>query len=120
MTPTLIKHESPGGPYWYHPDHPDCQDGKVLWEEPSDTPLTDAAMLPEGEYKGHLVWADFAYTLERKLNAASGIIRRLAEWSEKYPRQQVHSFSAKVDEQLIEIENAAKVWLDGYNDQDQP
>ena len=42
-TPTLIKHESPAGPYWYHPDHPDCQDGKVLWEEPSDTPLTDAA-----------------------------------------------------------------------------
>lgn len=32
-TPTLIKHESPSGPYWYHPDHPLCQDGKVLWEE---------------------------------------------------------------------------------------
>lgn len=32
-TPTLIKHESPGGPYWYHPDHPLCQDGKVLWED---------------------------------------------------------------------------------------
>lgn len=74
-------------------------------------------MLPEGEYKGHLVWADFAYTLERKLNAASEIICRLAEWSEKYPRQQVHSFSAKVDEQLIEIESAAKAWLDGHNDQ---
>lgn len=118
MIPTLIKHESPGGPYWYHPDHPDCQDGKVLWEALSDTPLTDAAILPEGEYKGHLVWADFAYTLERKLNAASEIIRRLAEWSEKYPRQQVHSFSAKVDEQLIEIESAAKAWLDGHNKED--
>jgi len=30
--PELIKYESPGGPYWYHPDHPLCQDGKVLWE----------------------------------------------------------------------------------------
>lgn len=46
------------------------------------------------------------------------IVKRLAEWSEKYPRQQVHSFSSKVDEQLIEIENAAKAWLDGQNDQD--
>lgn len=44
------------------------------------------------------------------------IVRRLAEWSAKYPRQQVHSFSAKVDEQLIEIENAAKAWMDGQND----
>ena len=43
------------------------------------------------------------------------IVQRLAEWSAKYPRQQVHSFSAKVDEQLIEIENAAKAWLDGQN-----
>lgn len=36
-TPKLIRHESPAGPYWYHPDHPDCQDGQVLWEEPDDT-----------------------------------------------------------------------------------
>ena len=43
------------------------------------------------------------------------IVQRLAQWSAKYPRQQVHSFSAKVDEQLIEIENAAKAWLDGQN-----
>ena len=63
---------------------------------------------------------DFSCALERQLNAASEIIRRLAEWSEKYPRQQVHSFSAKVDEQLIEIENAAKVWMDGHNASDQP
>jgi len=31
--PQLIRHESPSGPYWYHQDHPLCQDGKVLWEE---------------------------------------------------------------------------------------
>lgn len=31
-----IRHESPAGPYWYHPDHPDCQDGAVLWEEPEE------------------------------------------------------------------------------------
>jgi len=31
--PKLIRHEGPSGPYWYHPDHPLCQDGKVLWEE---------------------------------------------------------------------------------------
>lgn len=47
------------------------------------------------------------------------IVRRLAEWSAKYPRQQIHSFSAKVDEQLIEIENAAKAWLDRQNAKDQ-
>lgn len=43
------------------------------------------------------------------------IVQRLAEWSAKYPRQQIHSFLAKVDEQLIEIEHAAKAWLDGQN-----
>ena len=47
------------------------------------------------------------------------IVQRLAEWSRKYPRQQIHSFSAKVDEQLIEIEAAAKALLDGQNDLDQ-
>jgi len=30
----LVRHESPAGPYWYHPDHEDCQDGNVLHEEP--------------------------------------------------------------------------------------
>lgn len=30
----LVEHQSPAGPYWYHPDHPLCQDGKVLWEFP--------------------------------------------------------------------------------------
>ena len=120
MTPTLIKHESPAGPFWRHPDHPDCQDGKVLWEEPSDTPRTDAFMETLQGYSDS--WEtfaqkveDFSCDLERKLNAASEIVHRLAEWSEKYPRQQVHSFSAKVDEQLIEIENAAKAWRDGHN-----
>lgn len=48
------------------------------------------------------------------------IVQRLAEWSRKYPRQQIHSFSAKVDEQLIEIENAAKAWLDGQNKEAHP
>ena len=38
----LIRHESPAGPYWYHPDHPDCQDGAVLWEEPEE-PTTKIA-----------------------------------------------------------------------------
>lgn len=47
------------------------------------------------------------------------IVQRLAEWSAKYPRQQVHSFSVEVDEQLIKIENAAKAWLDGLNAKDQ-
>lgn len=41
------------------------------------------------------------------------IVQRLAEWSRKYPRQQIHSFSAKVDEQLIAIEEEAKALLDG-------
>ena len=40
----LIRHESPAGPYWYHPDHPDCQDGAVLWEEPEE-PTTKIAEL---------------------------------------------------------------------------
>lgn len=30
----LIEYQSPAGPYWYHPDHPLCQDGQVLWEYP--------------------------------------------------------------------------------------
>lgn len=42
---------------------------------------------------------------------AFSIVQRLAEWSEKYPRQQIHSFSAKIDAQLIEIEDSAKAWL---------
>lgn len=58
---------------------------------------------------------DPAQTRVDALLQAFEIVQRLAEWSAKYPRQQVHSFSAKVDEQLIEIENAAKAWLDGQN-----
>jgi hypothetical protein len=30
----LVECQSPAGPYWYHPDHPMCQDGQVLWEFP--------------------------------------------------------------------------------------
>jgi hypothetical protein len=41
------------------------------------------------------------------------IVQRLAEWSEKYPRGQIHGFREKVDEQLIDIENSAKDWMDG-------
>lgn len=33
----LVEHQSPAGPYWYHPDHPMCQDGAVLWEFPEDS-----------------------------------------------------------------------------------
>jgi hypothetical protein len=43
-----------------------------------------------------------------EVDKAIAIVKHLADWSRKYPRQQVHSFSAKVDEQLIEIENEAK------------
>jgi hypothetical protein len=39
-SPTLIRHESPVGPYWYHQDHPDCQDGAVVWESPEPTQPT--------------------------------------------------------------------------------
>lgn len=31
------------------------------------TPRTDAAQLPDGEYRGPLVWSDFARQLEREL-----------------------------------------------------
>jgi hypothetical protein len=41
-TPKLIRYSSPAGPYWYHPDHPDCQDGAVLHEEPEDWTLPEA------------------------------------------------------------------------------
>lgn len=34
--PDLVEYQSPAGPYWYHPDHPMCQDGQVLWEFPED------------------------------------------------------------------------------------
>lgn len=43
-----------------------------------------------------------------EVDKAMSIVKKLAEWSRKYPRQQVHSFSAQVDEQLIAIENEAK------------
>jgi hypothetical protein len=42
---------------------------------------------------------------------AISIVHRLAEWSKKYPRQRIHSFSEKMDEQLIEIEEAAKAFM---------
>lgn len=45
------------------------------------------------------------------LLGAFAIVQKLAEWSEKYPRQRMHSFSEKVDEQLVEIEDSAKAWL---------
>lgn len=48
-TPRLIKHDSPAGPYWYHPDHEDCQDGKVLWE------LEEGMSCPECD-KGFLLY----------------------------------------------------------------
>ena len=32
----LVEHKSPAGSYWYHPDHPLCQDGQVLWEFPEE------------------------------------------------------------------------------------
>lgn len=32
----LVEYDSPAGPYWYHPDHPLCQDGAVLWEFPEE------------------------------------------------------------------------------------
>lgn len=34
MQVELVKHESPIGPYWYHPNHPLCDEGKVLWIYP--------------------------------------------------------------------------------------
>lgn len=37
----LIEYPSPAGPYWYHPDHPLCQDGQVLWEFPEDESQTE-------------------------------------------------------------------------------
>lgn len=79
--PKLVRHESPAGPYWYHPDHPDCQDGKVLHEEPSDTPRTDAKAFevvvgryPDGSSRVELV-VDIATCeqLERELAAQKAI-----------------------------------------------
>jgi hypothetical protein len=58
---------------------------------------------------------DHAQARVDALLKAFEIVQRLADWSRKYPRQQIHSFSAKVDEQLIEIEEAAKTLLDGQN-----
>jgi hypothetical protein len=75
---------------------------------PLATPLTDREQYREaGGYDAN-PWA-----LCRKLER---IVGRLAEWSRKYPRQQVHSFSAQVDEQLIAIEDEAKALFDGHND----
>lgn len=71
-TPKLVRHESPAGPYWYHPDHPDCQDGRVLHEEPSDTPRTDEAAFVAGppNDRHDVVTVVFAEQLERELAAS--------------------------------------------------
>ncbi len=36
MNDILVEYKSPAGSYWYHPDHPLCQDGQVLWEHPEE------------------------------------------------------------------------------------
>lgn len=36
MNDILAEYKSPTGSYWYHPDHPLCQDGQVLWEFPEE------------------------------------------------------------------------------------
>lgn len=73
-------------------------------------------MVPHEEWKQHRIdGTDPAQPRVDVLLKAFEIVQRLAEWSRKYPRQQVYSFSAQVDEQLIEIESAAKAWLDGQN-----
>ncbi len=43
-----------------------------------------------------------------EVDKAMSIVKKLADWSRKYPRQGTYSFSAQVDEQLIAIENEAK------------
>ena len=43
-----------------------------------------------------------------EVDKAMAIVKRLADWSRKYPRQGTYSFSAQIDEQLIAIENEAK------------
>lgn len=43
-------------------------------------------------------------------NAAASVVRRLADWSRKYPSEQIHSFTVKsaMDRELAEIEAEAK------------
>lgn len=40
----LVEYKSPAGSYWYHPDHPLCQDGQVLWEFPEEEDNTAVEM----------------------------------------------------------------------------
>jgi len=43
-------------------------------------------------------------------NAAASVVRRLADWSRKYPSEQIYSFNVKaaMDRELAEIEAEAK------------
>ena len=43
-------------------------------------------------------------------NAAASVVRRLADWSRRYPSEQIYSFGvkAKMDRELAEIEAEAK------------
>lgn len=77
--PLLVKHDSPAGPYWYHPDHPDCQDGQVLWEEPTP-PHTPESLLaltksPEGLYelRYQAALADGYFEVERRGTKIVGV-----------------------------------------------
>ena len=66
-------------------------------------------MIYEGKLYGKIGRAYIPLKLTSgDVDKAMSIVKKLADWSRKYPRQQVHSFSEKVDEQLIAIENDAK------------
>lgn len=51
--------------------------------------------------------------MESKQLTPEEIVKKLSDWSRKYPRGMVYSFSQKkMDDELVEIEEAAKSFID--------
>ncbi len=54
---------------------------------------------------------------EKREMTSFDIVQKLANWSKKYPRGRVYSFhQQKMDEELIEIEEEAKKFIDSLKD----
>jgi len=51
----------------------------------------------------------------QRYSEAIEIVKELAEWSEKYPRQTVYPVSADIDGKLIAIEEKAKQFIQSLN-----
>ena len=69
---------------------------------PKPTPRTDAAQLPDGEYRGNLVWAGFARQLERELAETAKDYQCLAELLDGHDATECRGNLVKLKRELAE------------------